>query len=164
MKQAYMTILIVCMMTVASSAQAAFLWNWSIDADPEGPITGTLMTSEDYLPGTKSITAFTVEDNGSIAALFEGSYTPGFEFEFDWDGVNVTAYNFFMSAFDGSFDSEINCISGQSCSVFISDTFDQDYSPTFQASPVPIPAAAWLFMSGLLGLVYTGRKARQAAA
>ena len=33
-----------------------------------------------------------------------------------------------------------------------------------KATVVPIPAAAWLFMSGLLGLVYKGRKARQAAA
>lgn len=32
------------------------------------------------------------------------------------------------------------------------------------ASPVPVPAAAWLFMSGLLGLIWKGRKARQSVA
>ena len=29
------------------------------------------------------------------------------------------------------------------------------------AAPVPVPAAAWLFMSGLIGLLWKGRKARQ---
>jgi hypothetical protein len=29
------------------------------------------------------------------------------------------------------------------------------------ATPVPVPAAAWLFASGLLGLVWKGCKARQ---
>ena len=33
-----------------------------------------------------------------------------------------------------------------------------------QATPVPLPAAAWLFMSGLIGLVWKGRKTRQSAA
>ena len=30
-----------------------------------------------------------------------------------------------------------------------------------KASVVPLPAAAWLFMSGLIGLVWKGRKARE---
>lgn len=32
-----------------------------------------------------------------------------------------------------------------------------------EASQVPLPAAAWLFMSGLVGLVWKGRKASQSA-
>jgi hypothetical protein len=34
-----------------------------------------------------------------------------------------------------------------------------DFSP---GAVVPIPAAVWLFMSGLIGLVWKGRKAHQA--
>lgn len=46
-------------------------------------------------------------------------------------------------------------------------TFFADSDEPFyyvKASVVPVPAAVWLFMSGLLGLVWKGRKARQAAA
>lgn len=44
---------------------------------------------------------------------------------------------------------------------------EEDYCPEryeIPASPIPVPATAWLFISGLLGLVYKGRKARQSVA
>lgn len=41
---------------------------------------------------------------------------------------------------------------------------DVTYAVFTSVQPVPVPAAVWLFMSGLLGLVYKGRKAGQAAA
>ena len=98
---------------------AAFMWNWTIDAGSDGVVSGTLMTSQDYSPGAKDITAFEVIDNAMFDDLFEGEYTPdAFSTPFSWDGTSVAMYDFIMLGNDGF--SVVDCISGARC--FIQDS------------------------------------------
>ena len=44
------------------------------------------------------------------------------------------------------------------------DSTTSELSTFAKWTPVPIPAAAWLFMSGLVGLIWKGHKSRQSIA
>ena len=104
----------------------------------------------------------------------------------DWrvDGLGTVAPD--VARYFGSTSGDVNFLFGsgevgigQSSMFFFLDTAATNYSltgqfdllcadtgcisslyPTFAPSAVPLPAAAWLFGSGLLGLVSIARRAR----
>ncbi len=62
-------------------------------------------------------------------------------------------------SFDNGFSlaNSLNITGIEAGSSLLVSLFDQQY--TYTASAVPVPAAAWLFASGLIGLVGVGRRA-----
>lgn len=104
---------------------------------------------------TLSIAAGTytfTQANDSLFAPSAGAsltLTSGALFDFNYGaiaGVNGALADF--GSFFGSFESN----------VVLSGT----WSPTVQMTPVPVPAALWLFGSGLLGLAGVVRRRRRA--
>ena len=60
--------------------------------------------------------------------------------------------------------TSIACETVNPCVIGAINSLDSSIHTWAKASVVPLPAAAWLFMSGLLDLVWKGRKARQSVA
>ncbi len=78
-------------------------------------------------------------DEGAVNFLFDDPVSPGEESYFFFLETEATAYNR-----SGEFD----LVCGESCVSEVYTTF----------APVPVPAAAWLFGSALLGLVGIKRR------
>ena len=125
------------------------------------------------------------EGTGDISAFRVGGFS-GYALDADWrvDGLGTVAPD--VARYFGSTSGDVNFLFGsgevgigQSSMFFFLDTAATNYSltgqfdllcadtgcisslyPTFAPSAVPLPAAAWLFGSGLLGLVSIARRAR----
>ena len=105
-----------------------------------------------------------IEDyrSGAIPGLYHGIYNLGGETDKTsmWNGLTVSKA--YMKAVGGE-PLIISCYLG-GCIIHSESNnvvSTSDVGGPFQAAPVPIPAAAWLFMSGLISLVWKGRKARK---
>lgn len=175
MKRLFISTLILLGLLLSANAQAS-LWNWACDDCDHGPISGTLMTSEmGYGAQKYSVTTFELIDNGGTSlptGIYDVTGGPSFTpLIFDWTGS--AAMNFFNDDGAGSgwnldrstvgFHGflEIQASGSLIWQLFeiSSDIFPiGDGTGTFEITPVPIPAAAWLFMTGLIGLVWKGRK------
>jgi hypothetical protein len=169
MKRFFVGTLALIGILATTQAQAMSVWNWSIQAAPDGPISGTLITNEvGYGDGIYTLSSFTVSNSGSLSDLYLGDYDRWDSGYFDWEESVVI---FITLVVFGGASSGIDCKTGTNLCLFADEmggrgqyaqTFKMSpQEETFEAAPVPIPAAAWLFMSGLIGLVWKGRKARQ---
>ncbi len=99
-------------------------------------------------PGLASDFAEAVDD--SLGTMYQNGLNIGGPL-LAWDTVDVSG----LPAARG-----IWCVSFQPCGTNaggVIDNFPQTYA---KASVVPLPAAAWLFMSGLIAVVIKGREAR----
>lgn len=106
--------------------------------------TGTIdfsLSSNSLTITVGSISYFESDDNGlPTISLFSGDLD-AFNFSTTLDGNSFDSY---FNTFDG-FDSNGLAINGT-------------WNSTVTLSPVPVPAAVWLFGSGLLGLVGVARR------
>ena len=175
MKRLFTITFILFSLFVSANAQAMSVWNWEIFATTGGPITGTLMTSTDgYAAGTYTLTSFTVLDAGMTGMptgdydfnLLSGAATA---YRLEWDGTMLTG-TFTVDGMDNGVNSFWEFQNGDSTIDIDRDNAfwrpgDELFTGgDFQITPVPIPAATWLFMSGLIGLISKGHKARQSVA
>ena len=151
MKYVYTAILLVSVLILTTNAHAAFMLDWSVDSNSADKLFGKMMMIEDTSSGMTYITSFDEADKTSM-----------------WDGLTASKAD--MEAAGGG-SLMISCYLG-GCIVIsesnnvVSASNDDVVSTSndggpFQAAPVPIPAAAWLFMSGLISLVWKGRKVRK---
>ena len=151
MKYFYTAILLVSVLILTTNAHAAFMLDWSVDSNSADKLFGKMMMIEDTSSGMTYITSFDEADKTSM-----------------WDGLTASKAD--MEAAGGG-SLMISCYLG-GCIVIsesnnvVSASNDDVVSTSndggpFQAAPVPIPAAAWLFMSGLISLVWKGRKVRK---
>jgi hypothetical protein len=119
--------------------------NWL--ADPTVNTSGTAID----LTGSASFNAITGPNQGGLLGL------QGFNFS----GVVGTALNFFntlKSGRSGVTNTEYANSTGNGF-WFLSASGDLTWNvPTSGGAPVPVPAAVWLFMSGLAGLGAIGRR------
>ena len=143
MKYVYTAILLVSVLILTTNAHAAFMLDWSVDSNSADKLFGKMMMIEDTSSGMTYMTSFDEADKTSM-----------------WDGLTASKAD--MEAAGGG-SLMISCYLG-GC-IVISESSNvvstsNDGGP-FQAAPVPIPAAAWLFMSGLISLVWKGRKVRK---
>jgi hypothetical protein len=180
MKRLFATTFILFALLVTSQAQA-LTWSWSFD-DVAGTFTTNSIGMTPYENGIYTLTDISVDVVGD-SGLPIGSVSDGTWIEdiapstFMWtDGV--------ASDFEqGIFPSWAFCTPpGCGIEPYYDFFFDDDGADAFftesggnfmkvaggplsiTPAPVPVPAAAWLFMSGLLGLVWKSRKARQSVA
>ena len=143
MKNVYTAILLVSVLILTTNAHAAFMLDWSVDINSADKLFGKMMMIEDTSSGMTYITSFDEADKTSM-----------------WDGLTASKAN--MGAAGGG-SLMISCYLGGCIVLSESNNLvstSNDGGP-FQAAPVPIPAAAWLFMSGLISLVWKGRKVRK---
>ena len=143
MKYVYTTILLVSVLILTTNAHAAFMLDWSVDSLTADKLFGKMMMIEDTSSGMTYITLFDEADKTSM-----------------WDGLTASKAD--MEAAGGG-SLMISCYLGGCIVLSKSNNLvstSNDGGP-FQAAPVPIPAAAWLFMSGLISLVWKGRKVRK---
>ena len=142
MKYVYKAIIVVSVLIITTNAHAAFMSNWSVDSLTAGKLFGKMMIIENYSGGMKYITSLDEADKTSM-----------------WNGLTASKAD--MEAAGGG-SLMISCYLG-GC-IILSESNNvvstSDDGGPLQAAPVPVPAAAWLFMSGLIGLVWKGRKAR----
>jgi hypothetical protein len=143
MKYVYTAILLVSVFILTTNAHAAFMFDWSVDSHSSGNLFGKMMMIEDTSSGMTYITSFDEVDKTSM-----------------WDGLTASKVD--MEAAGGGL-LMISCYLGGCIVISESNKIvstSNDGGP-FQAAPVPIPAAAWLFMSGLISLVWKSRKVRK---
>ena len=130
----------------ATNAEVQNLWsNWSIDLSAGAP------------------TSASTDPNVEIAASFLGNtwnIYASWDYPFGASGItansNVTGHNAM-----GAYQSEWGVVYETDGNITVSDTLSniQPYgSYLVLASPVPVPAAAWLFGSVLIGIVEIRRK------
>ena len=167
MRPFYLLAIFFITFVLSSSAQAS-IWNWSFDTVSDGTVSGTLTTIETgYLSGNYTVSdpSFTVVDAGSTG-LPVGLYSQSIGFSFNWNattGISTPLESglwFLVTAVDNDI---FYSFSDKSIDYSIANGIPNEGN-NFQISPVPIPAALWLFMSGLIGLVWKGRQARQSTA
>jgi hypothetical protein len=155
MKRLFVATLTLCAFFIASSAHAS-MWNWSFDTT-EGTVAGTLTTMQPgYGAGIYDIIELQVTDNASTMMLL-GNYNKVTSSQFTWNDPGI-------GAISGKWLNNLSLIEFFSTdNIFWEAKNIPGETPgnNLQITPVPIPAAAWLFMSGLLGLVWKGRKVRQ---
>lgn len=167
-------------------------YSWSLTADPDPFIAGSFtVTNTSAMMQTFDITfALPVSPtftNGYMTGSLSGSYTDadssgGATLNLnDWDGLIGTSSEMNLFSFAGP------CF-GIDCSVTIDEVFQGPtlytgavdstigihmnfalsagdrvtFDTRFEVTPVPVPAAAWLFGSGLLGLIGVARRKKAA--
>lgn len=149
-----------------TQAQAMSVWNWSIDLEG-GPISGTLITDEvGYSTGTYTLDQFNVLE-GPPGFLLE-PYSPAISepFTFFWDGdqaINISTSEMFLGDVWIFFNpiSELFIDINDGGTALVTDNDIVNLIGPWEITPVPVPAAAWLFGSALLGLVgYSRRKSK----
>ena len=174
MKRLLITSLFLFSLLVTSNAQAMLVWNWSFDE-----LSGTFTTDgTEYMTGTIYVLDVLTVTNTGTTGLPAGNtldtyvqMEPGdYEFLYAADTNNFTFlvpdspsnfWSFFLSS-----DMEVGLGFVTNIAIGPLGTWKngevEGFGPLTVTAPVPIPAAAWLFMSGLVGLIWKGRKARQA--
>lgn len=125
--------------TGLGSASAANSQDWADNEDPNHFFSDIWSTSDpDLVVGTPTVT--TTADSYSVLLPFSGSS--------DWDqatfGIDLTFDNFYGARSPFSLIIDLNSI---------------DIPPP-GPSAVPVPAAVWLFGTGIIGLISMGRKQR----
>ena len=116
----------------------------NVDANVDG-----FLTSSNEEIATPASVAFNVydENDSFVGKLLEGtlSHATGNQYNFTVTGGDASGY--FTS---GIFEYDSTIVGG--------DFADEAFTLTMTASPVPLPAAGWLFGSGLLGLIGVARR------
>lgn len=129
-------------------------------------ITLTSLTTPNAKYG---VTLFTGMDTGANYSHHEGWNSPDQSYAYEASNPFYTD-NVIYSAHEVNVDSanafEFTAQAGQIYSIYLGGYQGHDfwnnakerYSLNISTSPVPVPAAVWLFGSGLLGLMSYGRK------
>jgi hypothetical protein len=167
MKYIYKAIIVVSVLILTTNAHAAFVSNWSVDSLTAGKLFGKMMIIENYGGGMKYITSL---DEAVKTSMWNGLTASKADMEAAGGGslmiscylggcIVISESNNVVSA---SNDDVVSASNDDVVSASNDDVVStsNDGGP-FQAAPVPIPAAAWLFMSGLISLVWKGRKVRK---
>ena len=176
-KTIYTSILTLTMSIGVSSAQAAFInytitgdvllgdefdWN-AFDLTAGDTITVTGMF-DDSVISSGSGTIFFNSGSGNTMTLNVGTkiFTASNDEGFLTDSPSITLSNFDLIGFDYLATSGINSAPATfSSSHPYFDDIDNmigQWQTTVEFSPVPVPAAVWLFGSGLIGLVGFARR------
>ncbi len=88
--------------------------------------------------------------------------------EFSWDDLIILTlapgnYTIALTQFDNNWDTTINSWTNLAVDSFIDSANNQRTSAyalqvTLEPAPVPVPAAIWLFGSGLFGLLWSAKR------
>jgi len=168
----------------APKAQAALV-AYTYTGNNFNTISGAGITTADFLSGSIIVDCGLLGGAGDCASLPLANYIPAImNFSFSGAGITIDDSTSFLLA--GMFSTDATgmivdwniqsqnavpsfaTISGPSCYTFY-DSCDQlstlngtgytfDDPGAWSATIVPIPAAVWLFVSGLLGLVGVARR------
>lgn len=169
------TIILVLVTMLATMQVQALTWNWSFD-DVAGIFTTNTIGMTPYQSGTYTLDSLTVTNAGMtilpLGSTKDGTYNffvpPN---TFEWDSTTQTASNLIdngdlFGTWEFTFSSGVNRLvfndnpsTGLLPVAFINSS---STAAPLSIAPVPIPAAAWLFMSGFIGLLWKSRKAREA--
>jgi hypothetical protein len=175
MKHLLAATFVMLALLVASNSHAAMTWSWSFDQ-----LAGTFTTAEaGYMPGTYTLDDFAVTQVGTTgfpAGGFEDmTWIKGINspYTFSWDGTEAS--NFLIPCCGAGWvmvdSATMNYVIGFGdetdglLGTWV-DAANNGANPVkgpLTIAPVPIPATALLFASGLIGLVWKGRKARKSA-
>ena len=164
MKYVYTAILLVSVLILTTNAHAAFMLDWSVDSKSADKLFGKMMMIEDTSSGMTYITSF---DEADKTSMWDGLTASKADMEAAGGGslmiscylggcIVISESNNVVSA---SNDDVVSASNDDVVSASNDDVVStsNDGGP-FQATPVPIPAAVGLFISGLISLVWKGRK------
>ena len=151
MKRLFTIIFILFVLSIVPTAQSSVIVDFEGTSYKVTTMTGTYISLQSELENQVWFT------NSSPTAVFFAEAVD------DALGTpNAGGFGAFFAAGYLAGDNEvisIACETVNPCMVSAPSLLDSESHTWAKASVVPLPAAAWLFMSGLIGLVWKGRKA-----
>jgi len=128
---------------------------------------GTIVADEGFDPtltlfGSTLPTSVISDDGDSVESRESASS------EFSWDDLIILTlapgnYTIALTQFDNNWNTAINSWTNLAVDSFIDSANNQRTSAyalqvTLEPAPVPVPAAIWLFGSGLFGLLWSAKR------
>jgi len=128
---------------------------------------GTIVADEGFDPtltlfGSTLPTSVISDDGDSVESRESASS------EFSWDDLIILTlapgnYTIALTQFDNNWNTAINSWTNLAVDSFIDSANNQRTSAyalqvTLEPAPVPVPAAMWLFGSGLFGLLWSAKR------